>query len=263
MSVREYIGARYVPLFMGDWDNSNTYEPLSIVMYEGDSYTSRQFVPEGVAITNTAYWAVTGNYNAQIEAYREEVLEFDDRITQNANDIDDLETAVDGKASTTALEDEISARELAISSLEATINNSILTYDWSTLEEVNAEINTTGASSIFVMYNQMTRELNINGAIRATDQTNGFTRAAGTKLFKLPSTIPLPTSQVYVYGMFECLDGAVGSVNPDKYISIGYITTDGEVYVNNLAGFTSPTTVKNIVVKENTLQYSSRTSTSV
>lgn len=80
MTVREYIGARYVPLFMGDWDNTNTYEPLSIVMYEGDSYTSRQYVPTGISIDNDVYWAQTGNFSSQVEAYREEVMTFDDRI---------------------------------------------------------------------------------------------------------------------------------------------------------------------------------------
>lgn len=87
MSVREYIGARYVPLFMGEWNSSNTYEPLSVVQYQGNSYTSRQYVPAGVAITDNVYWAETGNFNAQIEAYRQEVLAFDGRITANADDI--------------------------------------------------------------------------------------------------------------------------------------------------------------------------------
>lgn len=88
MSVREYIGARYVPLFADpiQWDNTKTYEPLTIVMDSGNSYTSRQYVPTGIDISNTAYWALTGNYNAQIEAYRTEVQAFDGRI-------DDLEAA--------------------------------------------------------------------------------------------------------------------------------------------------------------------------
>lgn len=83
MSVREYIGARYVPLFADpiEWDNTKTYEPLTIVYYQGNSYTSRQAVPTGIAITNTDYWALTGNYNAQIEAYRAEVQEFADDIS--------------------------------------------------------------------------------------------------------------------------------------------------------------------------------------
>lgn len=87
MTVREYIGARYVPLFMGEWSSENTYEPLSVVQYQGNSYTSRQFVPTGIDILNETFWANTGNYNAQVEAYRQEVLSFNNRINKNASDI--------------------------------------------------------------------------------------------------------------------------------------------------------------------------------
>lgn len=63
-----------MPLFADpiDWDSSKTYEPLTIVYHQGNSYTSRQSVPAGVNITDTTYWALTGNYNAQIEQYRKE-----------------------------------------------------------------------------------------------------------------------------------------------------------------------------------------------
>lgn len=63
-----------MPLFADpiDWDKTKTYEPLTIVYHQGNSYTSRQSVPAGVAITDTTYWALTGNYNAQIEQYRKE-----------------------------------------------------------------------------------------------------------------------------------------------------------------------------------------------
>lgn len=63
-----------MPLFADpiDWDRTKTYEPLTIVYHQGNSYTSRQSVPAGVDITNTTYWALTGNYNAQIEQYRKE-----------------------------------------------------------------------------------------------------------------------------------------------------------------------------------------------
>lgn len=75
MAVREYIGARYVPLFAepAQWSDAKTYEPLTIVMNEGNSYTSRQYVPLGIPLGNENYWALTGNYNAQVEAYRKEV----------------------------------------------------------------------------------------------------------------------------------------------------------------------------------------------
>lgn len=95
MTVREYIGARYVPLFIGEWDNTKTYEPLSIVTYQGNSYTSRQYVPVGINIANNAYWAETGTYNSQVEAYRQEVLGFDGRITSVENDLERISKQVE------------------------------------------------------------------------------------------------------------------------------------------------------------------------
>lgn len=88
--VRQYVGARYVPVFADplEWSGTQGYDPLTVVLHEGNSYTSRQSVPVGIDINNTAYWAETGNYNAQVEAYRQEVLAFDGRITANANAID-------------------------------------------------------------------------------------------------------------------------------------------------------------------------------
>ena len=87
--VNRYIGARYVPIFADpiEWDNTRTYEPLTIVTRNGASYTSKQAVPVGIDITNDDYWVATGNYNAQVEAYRQEVQAFDTRITANANNI--------------------------------------------------------------------------------------------------------------------------------------------------------------------------------
>ena len=87
--VRQYVGARYVPVFADplEWSSTRGYESLTVVLHEGNSYTSRQSVPVGIDIGNTAYWAETGNYNAQIEAYRQEVLAYDGRIAANANAI--------------------------------------------------------------------------------------------------------------------------------------------------------------------------------
>lgn len=86
-----YVGMRYVPIFDGEWDRTKTYEPLVIVSYQGNSYTSRTFVPTGIDINNTEYWALTGNYNAQVEYYRQETAEVRDRINycvKGYNDVD-------------------------------------------------------------------------------------------------------------------------------------------------------------------------------
>ena len=80
--TRQYVGARYVPKFASpmEWDNSRPYEALEIVTYMGSSYTSKIPVPVGAEISDQMYWVCTGNYNAQVELYREEVEELKDEV---------------------------------------------------------------------------------------------------------------------------------------------------------------------------------------
>ncbi len=145
MSVREYIGARYVPLFASplQWSSENTYEPLTIVQYQGNSYTSRQYVPTGIDILNESYWALTGNYNAQIEAYRAEVREYGGRITDVENDVDTIvETTVPAiQQSIGTIEDDIEAlqeADVAFGNSMATANANIATNAES-IEYLNAK----------------------------------------------------------------------------------------------------------------------------
>ncbi len=87
MSVREYVGARYVPKFSeknnGDWDNTYSYEALEIVKYGDDFYTAKIPVPVGAAITDTTYWALTGNFNGAISS-------LGNRMTAAENNILDI-----------------------------------------------------------------------------------------------------------------------------------------------------------------------------
>lgn len=82
-----YIGPRFILKFADpiEWDANTQYEPMIAVMYQGNSYISRTYVPAGVMPTNEEYWAPSGMYNAQIEQYRREVQEFDGRITDVEN----------------------------------------------------------------------------------------------------------------------------------------------------------------------------------
>ncbi len=89
-STNVYVGQRYVPKFYDDgteqhgatWDKTKTYEPLTIVLWEGDSYTSRTFVPTGVEISNTQYWLPTGLFNAQLQSY----INIVNNLTNNTNE---------------------------------------------------------------------------------------------------------------------------------------------------------------------------------
>lgn len=84
----KYVGHRYVPKIFGEWDKTNSYEGLSIVTYEGNSYTSKQHVPVGIDIKNENYWVVTGNYDVQVEHYRQEVRDMKEEVESKASQTD-------------------------------------------------------------------------------------------------------------------------------------------------------------------------------
>lgn len=88
-----YVGARYVPIYDGAWSSRKKYEPLVVVQYQGNSYTSKTYVPAGVNPTNENYWAQSGNYNAQVEEYRREVRELKTYVD---GEINELTTRVNG-----------------------------------------------------------------------------------------------------------------------------------------------------------------------
>lgn len=93
---RQYVGARYVPKIMGEWNKALRYEALSIVTYKGNSFTSKIPVPPNIDISNTTYWVNTGNYNAQVEAYRTETAQLkndlNNEITNRKNDLNNETT---------------------------------------------------------------------------------------------------------------------------------------------------------------------------
>lgn len=96
MATTQYIGARYVPLFFtnpddssNNWKSGVAYDPLTVVTDLNQSYTSKIPVPASVGrpSENPTYWILTGAYSAQVEQYRQEV--------ENVQtDIDDLKDTV-------------------------------------------------------------------------------------------------------------------------------------------------------------------------
>lgn len=82
-----YVGARYIPRIMGEYNNETAYEALDIVTSGGVGYISRQPVPAGTAVTNKEYWAMWGSGNAIFDALTQ-------RVSTNENDISSLETGL-------------------------------------------------------------------------------------------------------------------------------------------------------------------------
>ena len=84
---RQYIGARYVPILGGAWDRNKSYEALTIVQANNNSYTSKKHVPPDVDITNSEYWVITGNFNGQVEEYRQQVVECQQQVDELSDKI--------------------------------------------------------------------------------------------------------------------------------------------------------------------------------
>lgn len=105
--MARYIGARYVPVFAGDWDQTREYEALTVVQYQGDSYTSKMYVPVGIAISNTQYWIKSANFNQQVAAmgsridalqgqYDQDIEDLQGDVEDVQGDITALGTRIDG-----------------------------------------------------------------------------------------------------------------------------------------------------------------------
>ena len=102
MSVTQYIGARYVPLFYTASDNTNNweagvqYEALTVVTYLNQCYTSKIPVPASVGnpADNPQYWILSGAYNAQISSLVNDVTALQGDVGTLQNDVDSLESDV-------------------------------------------------------------------------------------------------------------------------------------------------------------------------
>ena len=99
MSVRQYIGARYVPRFLGTWNNTTQYEALDVVDNgSGTSYIARKTVPAGTPLSDTEYWFIYGASSGSI-------IDLQNRMNTAENDIiqlqklgdDDIYSRLSGK----------------------------------------------------------------------------------------------------------------------------------------------------------------------
>lgn len=92
-----YIGARYVPIFADPvyWSNDRAFEPLTIVVMDGDCYTSKCYVPEGAPLpvrpeNQNTYWVRTSDYNYQFEELRQAVVDLSKQVEKFAQDNKDF-----------------------------------------------------------------------------------------------------------------------------------------------------------------------------
>lgn len=232
MTVREYIGARYVPLFADpiEWDNTRTYEALTVVTYLGNSYTSRQAVPIGISISNDDYWALTANYNAQIEAYRAEVQVFDERITNNAGDItnnaDDISTInnilpIADFSTQNTVKNAIDALQSSIMSLQNTVNANqtannnrfvtLTTNDFTFPQAINS-----GNTQIYAIWDRVEKVLTLTGLI----MFSAITQENDKPVLTLPNLIDTIAVRQIFYS------SAIKSANASPWILDNIQATD-------------------------------------
>lgn len=188
---KQYVGARYVPKFSDPiaWDINRSYEPLTIVTYLNNSYTSKVPVPVGVDITNEEYWVVTGNYNAQVEEYRQEVI----NVSQN---LDALKTKV---------------KNLVFNVLDYGCKNDGLTDNYNALKTLLDVINTNGGG---ILYFPNGKYLTTN-TIPIPDNTSVIGQSKKAIIY-YDGTLP----------WFGCAIAVCGSHISIENISVEYIEND-------------------------------------
>lgn len=89
----QYIGARYVPRFMGTYDATQVYEGLDVVDNGmGTSYIAKQPVPAGTPLTNTTYWAIYGATSGAIINLQNQIDDMKDGSVSGSlqNQIDEM-----------------------------------------------------------------------------------------------------------------------------------------------------------------------------
>lgn len=116
MANKQYIGARYVPAFFdnngsNEWAAGVAYEPLTIVTYLGNSYTSKKPVPSNIGAPNTTegrkYWVNTGNQSAAVDEVR--------TIAENAETkADEAKTALKAEEAARKKEDQALSERIEV-----------------------------------------------------------------------------------------------------------------------------------------------------
>lgn len=170
--VREWIGPRIIPVFADEvqWNIETNYDPLTMVQNAGETFMSRQYVPAGAPLPNTAtgqestdYWVHMSNWNAQIEGYREEVMQYAEQVLsfsgyiealQDALPISEFDSTHTVNAAIDAINDALpitafdstNTISAAIASLNETFSNAISTITangWVTTDRLNDSSVTT------------------------------------------------------------------------------------------------------------------------
>lgn len=111
-----FKGARYIVKFHDpiQWSNQESYEAIEAVQYNAYTYISKQPVPAGVQISNTDFWLLWADPNAQMEQLRQLVSQYIDQVKTLSGTVDNLNASLEG---------EIENRQNADSAIELDIDS--------------------------------------------------------------------------------------------------------------------------------------------
>lgn len=197
----QYVGSRYVPIFADpiEWDNHRSYESLTIVTHDGESYTSKCNVGPGIDITNTRYWAKTGAYNAQVEQYRAEVKDLSAQVTGFASDNADFREKIDQyDKDNAAMKNTVAANNARVDALAERVATAETEIDG--LQATTAQ-HTTELANLHAKDEELQRQITSNdndiAALQAKD-TEQDSRLAGidTKLKSHDASIAQNTADI-------------------------------------------------------------------
>ena len=95
MAIRQYIGARYIPKFMGTYDATQQYDALDVVDNgSGTSYIARKTVPAGTPLTDTEFWFVYGAASGAIVALQNDMINAQNDILGLQSDVSDAQADI-------------------------------------------------------------------------------------------------------------------------------------------------------------------------
>lgn len=85
----KYNTGRCIPVCEGVHSETKEYLNLSVVLETstGNSYTSKKKVPVGIELNNLDYWALSGQYNAQMAEVHRRIAQIEAENTNLRSEI--------------------------------------------------------------------------------------------------------------------------------------------------------------------------------
>ena len=263
---RQYVGARYVPKLMGEWNKALQYEALSVVTYMGNSFTSKIPVPVNIDITNENYWVNTGNYNAQITEYEQNVREYEQNVREYKKETDKNITRLDSQINKNILSlDLINAHDAIIISDSYGVESVVGKNTWvnalknSIINRYNSTVYTSTHGSRGFVPNNLVKESFL-------DSLKEFDNLSLTEKNKIKYIVvcggandgKLPTDDIT--GHIEIFMNYVKANYPNATCYVGmiaYASFAGEIYYHALPAYKSVSKFGGVYLNgsENILRY--------